>query len=68
LLSIFAAIGIDGLPARQVAVRRAPISRNGRISLTENGVIPTARLPAFTVAPHLQPINYRGCFSPFAGI
>ena len=23
---------------------------------------------AFTVAPHLQIINYRGCFSPFAGI
>jgi hypothetical protein len=23
---------------------------------------------AFTVAPHLQPINYRGCFSPFVGI
>jgi len=24
--------------------------------------------PAFTVAPHLQIINYRGCFSPFVGI
>jgi hypothetical protein len=23
---------------------------------------------AFTVAPHLQLINYLGCFSPFAGI
>jgi hypothetical protein len=23
---------------------------------------------AFTLAPHLQPINYRGCFSPFIGI
>jgi hypothetical protein len=23
---------------------------------------------AFTVAPHLQIINYRGCFSPFVGI
>jgi hypothetical protein len=28
-----------------------------------------AALPlAFTVAPHLQIINYRGCFSPFVGI
>jgi len=27
------------------------------------------RIPlAFTVAPHLQIINYRGCFSPFVGI
>jgi hypothetical protein len=27
------------------------------------------RIPlAFTVAPHLQSINYHGCFSPFAGI
>jgi hypothetical protein len=25
-------------------------------------------LLAFTIAPHLQIINYRGCFSPFAGI
>jgi hypothetical protein len=23
---------------------------------------------AFTIAPHLQIINYRGCFSPFGGI
>jgi hypothetical protein len=23
---------------------------------------------AFTLAPHLQLINHRGCFSPFAGI
>jgi hypothetical protein len=23
---------------------------------------------AFTLAPHLQIINYRGCFSPFVGI
>jgi len=23
---------------------------------------------AFTLAPHLQPINHRGCFSPFVGI
>ena len=23
---------------------------------------------AFTLAPHLQPINHRGCFSPFGGI
>jgi hypothetical protein len=23
---------------------------------------------AFTLAPHLQPINHRGCFSPLAGI
>jgi len=23
---------------------------------------------AFTLAPHLQPINYGGCFSPFGGI
>jgi hypothetical protein len=28
-----------------------------------------APLPlAFTLAPHLQPINYRGGFSPLAGI
>jgi hypothetical protein len=27
------------------------------------------RIPiAFTLAPHLQLINYHGCFSPFAGI
>jgi hypothetical protein len=25
-------------------------------------------LLAFTLAPHLQPINHRGCFSPLAGI
>jgi hypothetical protein len=25
-------------------------------------------LLAFTIAPHLQIINYRGCFSAFAGI
>jgi hypothetical protein len=25
-------------------------------------------LLSFTIAPHLQPINHRGCFSPFAGI
>jgi hypothetical protein len=23
---------------------------------------------AFTLVPHLQPINYRGCFSSLAGI
>jgi len=23
---------------------------------------------AFTIAPHLQPINHRSCFCPFAGI
>jgi hypothetical protein len=23
---------------------------------------------AFTLAPHLQTINHRGCFSPFVGI
>jgi hypothetical protein len=23
---------------------------------------------AFTIAPHLQTINYRGCFSPFGGL
>jgi hypothetical protein len=26
------------------------------------------RIPAFTVAPQLQIINHRDCFSPFAGI
>jgi hypothetical protein len=32
------------------------------------GVIPVLSALAFTVAPHLQIINHRGCFSPFAGI
>jgi hypothetical protein len=32
------------------------------------GVIPVLSALAFTVAPHLQLINHRGCFSPFAGI
>jgi hypothetical protein len=31
-------------------------------------VVPAAQPLAFTVAPHLQTINYRVCFSPFAGI
>jgi len=31
-------------------------------------VIPVLFALAFTVAPHLQIINYRGCFSPFVGI
>jgi hypothetical protein len=31
-------------------------------------VIPAAAPLAFTIAPHLQLINYRGCFSPFVGI
>jgi hypothetical protein len=35
---------------------------------TPKGVIPVLLALAFTVAPHLQPINYRGCFSPFVGI
>jgi hypothetical protein len=32
------------------------------------GVIPAWFPLAFTIAPHLQLINHRGCFSPFAGI
>ena len=32
------------------------------------GAVPGASSLAFTLAPHLQPINYRGCFSRFAGI
>jgi hypothetical protein len=32
------------------------------------GVIPVSFALAFTIAPHLQIINYRGCFSPFVGI
>jgi hypothetical protein len=32
------------------------------------GVISAASALAFTIAPHLQIINYRGCFSPFVGI
>jgi len=31
-------------------------------------VIPGALMLAFTVAPHLQTINHRGCFSRFVGI
>ncbi|QWG14062.1 hypothetical protein KMZ29_05000 [Bradyrhizobium sediminis] len=34
----------------------------------EKPVIPDARPLAFTLAPHLQIINYRDCFSPFVGI
>jgi hypothetical protein len=30
--------------------------------------IPAASALAFTVAPHLQLINYRGCFCRFDGI
>jgi len=32
------------------------------------GWLPVLFALAFTVAPHLQIINHRGCFSPFAGI
>jgi len=31
-------------------------------------LIPAAATIAFTVAPHLQIINYPGCFSRFVGI
>jgi hypothetical protein len=31
-------------------------------------IIPAAPVLAFTLAPHLQPINHRDCFSPFGGI
>jgi hypothetical protein len=31
-------------------------------------VVPAAQPLAFTLAPHLQTINYRGRFNPFAGI
>jgi len=30
--------------------------------------VPSLRLLAFTLAPHLQPINHRECFSPIVGI
>jgi hypothetical protein len=30
--------------------------------------VPGAPRLAFTLAPHLQTINHRGCFSPFVGI
>jgi hypothetical protein len=32
------------------------------------GVVPASPALAFTLAPHLQTINYRGRFWPFAGI
>jgi hypothetical protein len=35
---------------------------------TPKAVIPVLFALAFTIAPHLQTINYRGCFSRFAGI
>jgi hypothetical protein len=34
----------------------------------ENPVVPVALAPAFTVAPQLQIINHRRCFSGFVGI
>jgi hypothetical protein len=34
----------------------------------EKRVIAAASPADFTVAPHLQIINYPGCFSPLAGI
>jgi hypothetical protein len=33
-----------------------------------SGLISVLLPLAFTLAPHLQLINYHGCFSPFAGI
>jgi hypothetical protein len=33
-----------------------------------NRAYPRRAALAFTLAPHLQIINYRGCFSPFVGI
>jgi hypothetical protein len=38
------------------------------VEFTQKPVIPLRDRLAFTVAPHLQIINYRGCFSPFGGI
>jgi hypothetical protein len=34
----------------------------------QRAVIPGSLALAFTLAPHLQTINHRGCFSAFAGI
>jgi len=34
----------------------------------ERATLPVKHALAFTVAPHLQPINHRGRFSPFVGI
>jgi hypothetical protein len=39
-----------------------------RIEIGLNPLIPAARPLAFTVVPHLQLINYRGCFCRFVGI
>ena len=39
-----------------------------RLERSANRAISARTALAFTVAPHLQPINHRGCFSPFVGI
>jgi hypothetical protein len=36
--------------------------------ITSQQIIPAAPALAFTLAPHLQRINHRDCFSPFGGI
>ena len=53
---------------RQVSAKSARNSPFGPGSSAQSGRF-RPRLPlAFTLAPHLQLINYRGCFSPFVGI
>jgi len=49
---------------RFISARHCPIGFEPAL----NRGIPAAWVLAFTVAPHLQLINYRGCFCGFGGI
>jgi hypothetical protein len=55
-------LGVPSVNGRAISFRESNSDRPPK------RVIPAARALAFTVAPHLQLINYRGCFSRFAGI
>jgi hypothetical protein len=44
------------------------VQEHGSVKNATNPVISTRRTLAFTIAPHLQIINYPGRFSRFVGI
>jgi hypothetical protein len=49
--------------------RGNPVKMNKWLLFQPNfRAFPATSALAFTLAPHLQPINYRGRFSPFGGI
>ncbi|MFZ2156900.1 MAG: hypothetical protein WAV72_12365 [Bradyrhizobium sp.] len=57
-----------GPASRQPGRRFTQAALATSIPSAEKPVIPATRPLAFTLAPHLQIINYQDCFSPFVGI